>query len=78
MALFATDTAYRYQPISWQIIHQQAGRFYRHQALIFTSLSQWIRDSSLTETDLLEIARRRGKSQYWGFAYQLGFVRTFQ
>ena len=50
----------------------------RHQALIFPSLSQWIRDSSLTETDLLEIARRRGKSQHWGFAYQLGFVRTFQ
>ena len=56
MALSVTDINHRYQPISWQIIHQQDGRFYRHQALIFPSRSQGIRDASLTETDLLSIA----------------------
>ena len=40
MALFATYTAYRYQPVSWQIIHQSDGRFYRHLALISPSRSQ--------------------------------------
>ncbi len=46
--------------------------------MIFPSRSQLIRDSSLTETDLLEIAKRRGEPHRLGFAYQLGFVRTFQ
>ncbi len=37
-----------------------------------------IRDSSLTKTDLLEIAKHRGDPHRLGFAYQLGFVRAFQ
>ena len=35
MALSVTDINHRYQPISWQIIHQSDGRLYRHLVLIF-------------------------------------------
>ena len=46
--------------------------------MILPSRSQLIRDSSLTKTDLLEIATCRGDQHRLGFAYQLGFVRVFQ
>ena len=35
---------------------EQDARYYRHLAMILPSRSQLIRDSSLTKTDLLEIA----------------------
>ena len=47
-------------------------------AMILPSRSQLIRDSSLTKTDLLEIATCRGDPHRLGFAYQLGFVRVSQ
>ena len=46
--------------------------------MVLPSRSQLIRDSALTQTDLLEIATCRGEPQRLGFAYQLGFVRVFQ
>ena len=46
--------------------------------MILPSRSQLIRDSSLTKTDLLEIATCREDPHRLGFAYQLGFVRAFQ
>ena len=44
--------------------------------MILPSRSQLIRDSSLTKTDLLEIAKHRGDPHRLGFVYQLGFVRA--
>ena len=46
--------------------------------MVLPSRSQLIRDSDLTQTDLLEIATCRGEPQCLGFAYQLGFVQVFQ
>jgi TnpA family transposase len=41
------------------------------------SRGQLIREASLTETDLVEIARCRRDHNRLGFAYQIGFVRLF-
>lgn len=41
------------------------------------SRGQLIREASLTEADLAEIARCRGDHNRLGFAYQVGFVRLF-
>ena len=42
--------------------------------MILPSRSRFIRDSSLTKTELLEIAACRGDPHRLGFAYQLVFV----
>jgi hypothetical protein len=41
------------------------------------SRGQMIREASLTETDLVEIAKCRRDHNRLGFAYQIGFVRLF-
>jgi hypothetical protein len=41
------------------------------------SRGQLIREASLTETDLVEIAKCRRDHNRLGFAYQIGFVRLF-
>jgi hypothetical protein len=41
------------------------------------SRGQMIREASLTEADLVEIAKCRRDHNRLGFAYQIGFVRLF-
>jgi Domain of unknown function (DUF4158) len=41
------------------------------------SRGQMIREASLTDADLVEIAKCRRDHNRLGFAYQIGFVRLF-
>src|SRR5690242_4268713 len=41
------------------------------------SRGQMVREASLTEADLVEVARCRRDHNRLGFAYQIGFVRLF-
>ena len=54
--LFRTVNDQGSQNIVWSDSVEQDVRYYRHLAMILPSRSQLIRDSSLTKTDLLEIA----------------------
>ena len=42
-----------------------------------SSRGQMVREASLTEADLAEIAKCRRDQNRLGFAYQVGFVRLF-